>query len=93
MQVTFNAAELQPVIEATVRATLEAIEHDLQRLGNRLAFSEVEAANLLGLERHVLRDCRLRGEISFCRLANRRIAYERSALLSYLAAHREDARV
>ena len=35
----------------------------LSTLGDRLGYPEAEAAALLGIERHVLRDCRLRGEI------------------------------
>ncbi len=63
MQVSFDKSELQPIIETAVRATLEQVADENAQLGSRLAFSEAEAASLLGIKTHVLRDCRLRGEI------------------------------
>jgi hypothetical protein len=50
---------------------------------NRLAFSEPEAATLLGVRQHVVRDARLRGEIESTHVGGR-IAYTRHDLLKYL---------
>jgi hypothetical protein len=59
---------------------------DEARLGDRLAYTEPEAAALLGIQPHVLRDCRRRGEIS-AKLCGKRYLYERSELLRFLHDH------
>ena len=46
-------------------------------------YTEPEAGALLGIGRHVLRDCRLRGELRG-RLVGKRILYERGELLRFL---------
>ncbi len=56
---------------------------------DRLAYTEAEAAKLLGIATHQLRDARLRGEIVSTRLGGR-IGYERTELLSYLARNRSN---
>ena len=66
--------DLRPLIAAAVRATIDEIDADKARLGDRLAFPENEAAGLLGVPRHVLRDCRLRREIVGARVG-RRVVY------------------
>lgn len=53
----------------------------------RLAYPEAEAAMLLGVARHVLRDARLRGEIKATRIG-KRIVYARDELLRFLARRR-----
>ena len=50
---------------------------------NRLAYSEPEAASLLGCRPHVLRDARLRGEIRSTKVG-KRIGYTRQQLDAYL---------
>jgi len=70
-----------------VREVLSQIEE--AGLGNgRLAWSEVEAAGLLGMAAHVLRDERRRGRISASVGPGRRILYTRADLLGYLASRR-----
>ena len=93
MQVNIDPAELKPVIAETVQQTLEAIHADENRLRDRMAFSESEAARLLGLQRHQLRDCRLRGELGFSVGPARKILYSRSDLLAFLGRSRTEARV
>jgi hypothetical protein len=56
---------------------------------DRLAYLEPEAARLLGLAPHQLRDARLRGEVVATR-AGGRIAYEKSELLAYLVRNRSN---
>ena len=92
MQVNISPEELAPVIAATVAATLEAIRSDEAKLGDRLAFSEPEAARLLGLETHQLRDERGRGRIGSSSIVGRRIRYVRADLLAYLNRNRTEAR-
>lgn len=83
----FDAADVDtlfPIIRAAVRATLAEIEAAERKLGDRLGYTEVEAAAQLGVARHVLRDCRLRGEI-VGRVVGRKILYSRETLLKFLA--------
>lgn len=76
---------LRPLIAAAVRETLDEIQASDAKLGDRLGHTEPEAAALLGVAPHVLRDCRLRGEISARRVGARYI-YSRAALLEFLRA-------
>ncbi len=92
MQFVFDPAELAPIIAATVAETMARIRADEAELGERLAFSEQEAARLLDIEPHVLRDARLRGCISASRITGRRIRYARTDLLEYLQRNRVEAR-
>jgi hypothetical protein len=50
----------------------------------RLAYSEPEAAAMLGLEPHVLREQRRLGRIDFCRGPGRRILYRPDQIDAYL---------
>lgn len=78
-----DIADLQPVIAAAVRSTLDQLQADGLRTSDRIGYPEPEAAALLGIARHVLRDSRLRGEIS-ARLIGKRYVYSRAALIAYL---------
>jgi len=79
---------LRPIISETVRQTLEAMDGHNALLGTeRLGFGEAAASEILGVKRHVLRDARLRGEIS-AKLVGRKYIYSRQCLLSYLSKER-----
>ncbi|MHB8898073.1 MAG: helix-turn-helix domain-containing protein [Thermoguttaceae bacterium] len=67
-----------------VEEVLRQRDADEARLGDRLAYTEPEAAALLGIQPHVLRDCRRRGEIH-ARLCGKRYLYPRAELLRYLS--------
>jgi hypothetical protein len=54
----------------------------------RLAYSEREAAALLGLKWHQLRDERLRGRIASSKIVGDRIRYLREDLVAYLMRSR-----
>lgn len=75
--------ELRPLIAAIVAETIDQRQAVEAQLGNRLGFTEGEAAAALGVKAHVLRDCRLRGEIS-ARRVGARYVYTRSSLLQFL---------
>lgn len=92
MQVTIDPDELRPIISATVAEVLAQIRADESAVGDKLAFSEQEAARRLDIEHHVLRDARLRGEISASRIAGRRIRYRKSDLTDYMARHRTESK-
>ena len=83
MQVSFDKAELQPIIETAVRATLAQVADENAQLGSRLAFSEAEAASLLGVKSHVLRDTRLRGEIQ-AKKVGKSFRYSRNQLVRFM---------
>ncbi len=76
--------DLEPVLSAVVRATFDRIEADRAKLADRLGFDEPSSAALLGVPRHVLRDCRLRGEIS-ARKVGCKYIYSRQTLVDFLA--------
>jgi hypothetical protein len=83
MKVIFEETDMRPLVERVVAETIERIESHREQLDGRLAFPEAEAASLLGVERHVLRDARLRGELQGARVG-KRIVYSRQQLLSFL---------
>jgi hypothetical protein len=86
LTVAIDPDQLRPLIQAVVEETIAAIEARRAALPDRLAFSEPEAARLLGLHAHQLRDARLRGEIKACVATGKRIRYTRCALEQYLAS-------
>jgi hypothetical protein len=76
--------ELEKLIDSAVtKAVAATLDIDPTMTNNRLAYSEPEASALLGVKPHVLRDARLRGEISATRVGGR-LAYTRDDLCSYL---------
>ena len=92
MLLNISPEELRPVIEAAVIETLARIRDDESKLGDLLALSEPEAARVVGLESHQLRDERLRGRIGASAIVGRRIRYMRDDLLKYLKRNRTEAR-
>ncbi|HEY2894683.1 MAG TPA: hypothetical protein VGJ16_10735 [Pirellulales bacterium] len=74
---------LRPVIAEAVRVTLEHVRATDSKLGNRIGYTEAEAAALIGVPRHVLRDSRLRGEVS-ARPIGKKIIYSREALVALI---------
>ncbi len=76
--------DLQPLIAAAVRATVDQIQADDHRLdGGRLGYLEREAAALLGIQPHVLGDSRRRGEIT-ARRVGKSYVYSRESLVKFL---------
>jgi hypothetical protein len=88
MKLSFDDAVLRPLIEQVVTAAFTQFQADQSLLGDKLAFTEPEAAALLSLRPHVLRDARLRGEISGARVG-KRILYDRDELLRFLHRRRQ----
>ncbi|MDP7018369.1 MAG: helix-turn-helix domain-containing protein [Pirellulaceae bacterium] len=77
-----DQAGLREVVRVVVRETLEHFEKSQNT--DRIAYTEPEAAALIGIPRHSLRDARLRGEIEASKIG-RRIIYRREELEDYLA--------
>ena len=87
MKIVLDESDLRPLIERVVVETLGQFEATRAKFGDRLAFPEAEAASLLGVPRHVLRDARLRGEIDGAKIG-KRIVYRTEELLRFLASNR-----
>jgi hypothetical protein len=78
-----------PMVKSLIAEVLAQTEADRAKTGSKLAYSEEEAARLLGLEPHQLRDERGRGRIAFSRIVGRRIRYTPDDLADYLRRSRE----
>ena len=92
VKMVLDPADLRPIIEAVVAETLTALRADEAVLPpGRLAYLEPEAAAILGIRAHQLRDARRRGEIVATKVGGR-IAYERAELLNYLRRGRRDVK-
>src|SRR5690349_11439931 len=85
-----NEAALRPLIRLLVREAIEYL-HANGFHGDRIAYSEQEAASLLGMVYHRLRDERRRGRISHSRGPKRSVLYQRSDLVEYLLRTRTEA--
>jgi hypothetical protein len=88
VKLTLDEADLRPLIEQIVAATLAESRSADARFGHKLAYTEPEAAALLSIRPHVLRDARLRGEIVGCRVG-KRILYERDELSRFLQRQKQ----
>ena len=75
---------LKPLIAAVVRQTLAELRPDANGHGLQV-FTEAEAAKVLKLARHQLRDERRRGRVSFSRGPRNSVRYRREDLEKYLA--------
>jgi len=87
MKLQIDKEDIRPIIEIAVSEALRKIEGDRSRIPRRLGYLEAEAAALLGVKQHVLRDARLNGEIEATKIGGR-IGYEHSELLAYLSRNR-----
>ena len=83
MEIKLNADDLKPIVEMVVVELIERFEDT----GGRMAFTEQEAAGLLGVSSTTLRDERLRGRVKASKVG-RKIRYTRQDLLDYLARRR-----
>lgn len=91
LSLSLDANALRDLVQTVVAETVAALDADKVKLGERLAYSEAEAAELLGLHQHQLRDERNRGRIGASMIVGKRIRYSRQDLLDYLAANRMEA--
>jgi hypothetical protein len=78
---------LRPIIAAVVSDVLAELRTDQAKLNGRIGYTESEAAAAIGVQRHVLRDARLRGEIAASRVG-KRIVYQTTDLLKFLEGSR-----
>jgi Helix-turn-helix domain len=89
LRIEFDRDALQPLVHLAVAEAMERMEEERAKLNGRLAFTEPEAAVLLGVKPHVLRDCRRRGELQGAKVGSR-IVYTRADLLAFLERQKEN---
>jgi hypothetical protein len=91
VQLSIDPSVLTPLVEQIVTEVLSRVGNAQGALPERLAFGEAEAARLLGLNQHQLRDERLRGRIAASKIVGGRVSYLRQDLLAYLSRNRTPA--
>ena len=90
MRLEFDGEALRPLVHLAVAEALDRMEEERAQFNGRLAFTEPEAAVLLGVKPHVLRDCRRRGELQGAKVGSR-IVYTRADLLDFLDRQKENS--
>jgi hypothetical protein len=88
LQLQMDPSILAPLIHSVVVEVLAQVEADREWLHAKIAYTEAEAARLLSLNPHQLRDERLRGRIVASIGPGRRVLYSRDDLMTYLASRR-----
>lgn len=89
LSLSLEPDSLRALVREVVREVVEQLGRDRAALpGGRLAWSEPEAAALLSLRPHQLRDERLRGRLQASVGPGRKVLYSREDLLGYLSARR-----
>lgn len=83
MRFSFDADDLRPLVASIVAEVMRQRDETDAGLGDRLGFPEPEAAAMISVKPHVLRDMRLRGEI-VARKVGRSYRYSRRQLLNWL---------
>ena len=87
MHLNIDPSGLRELVAEVVKQALAAAP----AADAKLAFSEPEAARMMGLAPHVLADERRRGRISASKIVGARIRYTRADLDKYLAGRRYEA--
>lgn len=90
LKIQFDQDDLRPLVHLAVAEALDCLEEERAKFNGRLAFIEAEAASLLGVKPHVLRDCRRRGELQGAKVGSR-IVYTRADLLKFLERQKENS--
>lgn len=93
VQISIDPVALGSLIETVVEQTVHRLEEARKRLPDeQLCFTEAQAAEILGLQKHQLRDARMRGEIQPSYVVCGKISYSRQDLLDFLAGQRWNRR-
>lgn len=88
LSLQFDADAIRPLVQQIVAEVLGQVAADQAKLGGRLAYSEAEAAQLLSLHSHQLRDERRRGRIQASVGPGKKVLYSQGDLLAYLSSRR-----
>lgn len=84
LKMQLDAETLRPIVAEIVRQVITELGAD----DGRIAYSEKEAARMLGLAPHQLRDRRLEGKVKATKIG-REYRYTRSALIEMLETKQE----
>lgn len=87
LELKIEPSVLIPLVREIVAAILAEQAQAAPMLNGRLAFSEPEAAELLGLNSWQLRDLRIAKKIGFTRIVGNRVRYTPEQLRAYLSLH------
>ncbi len=93
MQLSIGPDDLRPIVASVLSEALLQLDADRAIVDAKLAYSEAEAARLLSLKVHQLRDERLRGRIASSSIVGRQIRYSQADLMAYLNRNRTEATV
>ena len=88
VSLNIDPESIRPVIDQAVAAAFARAMEAWAKVGDRLCYTEAEAAAMLGLKEHQLRDERLRGRIKASSIVCRRIRYTYADLMEYLMSRR-----
>ena len=89
VRIQFDPDDLRPLVALAVAEALDRMEEERAKFQGRLAFTEPEAAVLLGVKPHVLRDCRRRDELQGAKVGSK-IVYTRADLIEFLERQKEN---
>jgi hypothetical protein len=93
LALTLPPDALRPLVEQIVTEVLARLDQARATLpADRLAYSEPEAARLLGMQRHQLRDERLRGRIQASKIVGKQVRYLPQDLTNYLMRQLTDVK-
>ncbi len=88
MKLEIDPADLKPIVQLAVAEAIAQLRADESRIGDKLAYTEPEAALLLSMESWQLRDERRDGRITASVGRGGKILYSRDDLLKYLERRR-----
>lgn len=89
LSLKLDAQALRPIVEEVLNLALARLDAAKAQVpAEPLAYTEARSAELLGMERHQLRDERHRGRITGCKILGRQVRYTREDLLAYLMRNR-----
>ncbi|TXT21172.1 MAG: hypothetical protein FD138_4090 [Planctomycetota bacterium] len=88
MKIELNGDDLKPLIQAVANEVVATMQADAERIGEKLAYTEQEAARLLSMQSYQLRDERRDGRIQASVGRGGRILYSKGDLLAYLRTRR-----
>ena len=88
VRIELDEAVFQSLVDTAVQRALDRIGEERTQLNGRLAYTEPEAAALVGVKPYVLRDCRRRGELPGAKVGSK-IVYSRKDLEAFLERQKE----
>ena len=91
VQINLDAESVHPVLQLLSESLLEQLKEQVrQEEPERLGYTEPEAAVMLGMKAHQLRDERLRGRVECYRVTGNGVRYSRQHLLDYLTRDKSE---